>query len=181
MDLAELSALIAVQDRYLDLIENHTVFTAETICQMHCDWLGELYEWAGEYRTVEMSKDGFTWPPAFLVAGNMERFSREILSKLTPMRTPHIDEAAHAMSIIHAELLLIHPFREGNGRLARWLADLMALQAGLPLPDYRLTGRGSKAQGNRYIAAVAKGYERDYADLSAFFSEALERGGTDSL
>jgi hypothetical protein len=30
--------------------------------------------------------------------------------------------------VVHAELLLIHPFREGNGRLARWLADLMALQ-----------------------------------------------------
>jgi len=28
------------------------------------------------------------------------------------------------------ELILIHPFREGNGRIARFLSVLMALQAG---------------------------------------------------
>jgi hypothetical protein len=27
-------------------------------------------------------------------------------------------------------MLLVHPFRDGNGRLARWLAELMFFQAG---------------------------------------------------
>ena len=35
--------------------------------------------------------------------------------------------------MVHVELVLIHPFREGNGRLARLLAMLMGLQAGLPM------------------------------------------------
>jgi len=124
---------------------------------------------------VDMSKGGFTWPPAYLVADNMIRFEKEVLAKLTPLRPCDIDEAAHALAVVHAELLLVHPFREGNGRLARWLADLMALQAGFPLPDYRLTGRGSETTERRYIDAVTKGYERDYADLEAFFRETLER------
>ncbi len=34
---------------------------------------------------------------------------------------------------VHEELVLIHPFREGNGRVARLLSTLMAFQAGLPM------------------------------------------------
>lgn len=176
MDLAELNAFIDVQNRYLDIIEDSTVFTANTIREMHRDWLGGIYEWAGNYRTVEMSKGGFAWPPAYLVPDNMERFESNVLAKLTPLKPCPIEEAAHKLAVVHAELLLIHPFREGNGRLARWLADLMALQAEFPLPDYKLTGKGSKTTENRYIDAVTKGYERDYEGLETFFREALEHG-----
>ena len=80
------------------------------------------------------------------------------------------------MAEVHAELLLVHPFREGNGRLARWLADLMALQAGLPLPDYRFRGRGSGRERAVYLAAVKQGYPTRYDDLTAFFLRALSRG-----
>jgi cell filamentation protein len=34
---------------------------------------------------------------------------------------------------IHVEFVLIHPFREGNGRIARLLADVMACLAGAVL------------------------------------------------
>jgi cell filamentation protein len=71
--------------------------------------------------------------------------------------------------------LLIHPFREGNGRLARWLADLMALQAGLPAPRYMFAGRGGKARRTRYLEAVTKGYFQDYEPLAGFFLEAFGR------
>jgi len=77
---------------------------------------------------------------------------------------------------MHAELLLIHPFREGNGRLARWLANLMCLQAGLPIPDFGFNqpGRGPSLQ-RRYLAAVIQGYQRDYRALTDVFRDALER------
>lgn len=140
------------------------------------DWLGGLYEWAGEYRTVEMSKGGFTWPPAHLVPRNMAAFENEQLARNTPCRPAPLAEVAHGIAEVHAELLLIHPFREGNGRLARWLADLMALQAGFPLPVYRLSGRGSKAERTRYLKGVVRGYYHDYAPLRDYFTEALVRG-----
>jgi cell filamentation protein len=67
MDDVEEEALVEVQQKYLDVITSDTVFTAAILCQKHRDWLGKVYVWAGQYRTVEMSKGGFVWPPARLV------------------------------------------------------------------------------------------------------------------
>src|SRR5688572_29364322 len=68
MDRAEFEALVGVQEEYLHRLTAETRFSAELICEMHRDWLGGLYAWAGHYRTVEMSKGGFTWPPAYLIS-----------------------------------------------------------------------------------------------------------------
>jgi hypothetical protein len=45
-------------------------------------------------------------------------------------------EVARALAEVHAELILIHPCRDGNGRVARLLPLLMGLKAGLP-PEAR--------------------------------------------
>ena len=175
MDQAEYNALEEAQERYLDIVTDKTVFTAEFIRNMHRDWLGGIYAWAGSYRTVEMSKGGFTWPPASRVGDNMDRFEANLLKPKTPFRKSTPREAAEDLAILHAELLLIHPFREGNGRLARWLAELMCLQAGLNRPDYGFDVPGNEAVHSRYLEAVTKGYEQDYRALADFFLEALER------
>jgi cell filamentation protein len=175
MDEAEILTLIETQERYLDLIETDTKFTADSICQMHRDWLGEIYPWAGHYRTVEMSKDGFAWPPAIRVTENMTRFEETFLSVHTPFRYKTIEQATESLAALHAEFLLIHPFREGNGRIARWLIDLMCLQADLPQPDYGFTATHASKNRKRYLEAVVLGYERDYRALAAFFRDALER------
>jgi len=175
MDQAEYAALLTAQNRYLARISDHTRFTATLLCQMHRDWLGAIYPWAGHYRTVELSKGGFRWPPARLVHRNMAAFSASTLRHNTPCRPGPCVEVAGRLAETHAELLLIHPFREGNGRLARWLADLMAFQAQLPAPAYGLAGPGSFAQKIFYLNAVKKGYLRDYELLTRFFVEAFER------
>lgn len=131
MDRVEYEAFLRAQEAALEELTSRTRFTARLLCRMHGDWLGGVYEWAGQYRTVDVSKDGFTWPPAALVPQNMENFGRGLLHTNTPCLAGPVPEVAQRIAEVHAELLLIHPFREGNGRLARWLADLMALQAGL--------------------------------------------------
>jgi cell filamentation protein len=178
MDRAEIEALERAQVAYLDRIGPATPITAELICRMHRDWLGDLYEWAGWYRTVDMAKAGFSWPPAFRVEQNMQVIEKEVLLRKTPCRPGSVDRVVTDMAEVHAELLLVHPFREGNGRLARWVADIMALQAGYPLPAYGFAGRGSTAESRRYLGAVKRGYVKDYCPLADFFADAIKRGGT---
>lgn len=105
----------------------------------------------------------------------MTAFETSLLAQWTPCRPGELPDVARAIAQVHAELLLIHPFREGNGRLARWLADLMAFQAELPAPKVQFAGMGSRAERARYLAAVKAGYLMRYSDLTEFFVETLER------
>ncbi len=175
MDKAEYEALLAVQTAYLERIAPETKFTAKLICRMHKDWLGGIYEWAGQYRNVELTKGGFRWPPAYRISANMMALEKGSLAQHTPCRPGPLPKVARRMAEVHAELLLIHPFRDGNGRLARWLADLMALQAGLPTLTYGFTGRGAKARKEQYLHAVKEGYLKNYDALTRVFLEAFER------
>jgi cell filamentation protein len=174
-DQAEFEALLRVQAAYLKRVSPATRFTAEMICRMHRDWLCEIYEWAGQYRTVELEKGCFKWPPASRVPQNMEVFGKGLLARHTPCRPGPLPEVCRRIAEVHSELLLTHPFREGNGRLARLLADLMAMQAGLPAPVYGFTGRGAKKQRTRYLECVNGGYVGDYDALTDFFRAAIER------
>lgn len=178
MDQAEAVALESVQKRYFlgDTLSKDTRITADLMRQMHRDWLGGIYEWAGSYRTVDMSKQGFTFPPAYLIPENMREFERGILAALTPCRPGPIRTVCDAVARVHAELLLIHPFREGNGRLARWLASIMFAQADMTIPDYGFVGKGSSLERRAYLQAVIRGYYQDYSDLASFFERAMERG-----
>lgn len=71
----------------------------------------------------------------------------------------------------HAELVIIHPFREGNGRCARILASIMALQAGLPILDFSII---SGSQKSDYYSAVQIGLDRDYEPMEKLFTEIIE-------
>lgn len=65
-----------------------------------------------------------------------------------------------------------HPFREGNGRIARVVSALMALQAGLPLLDFSLiAGRRRK----EYFVAIQAGLDRNYERMERIFAEIIER------
>ena len=172
MDKVEYERLAATQAHYHGIIEPHTRFTNRLICKMHYHWLGSLYEWAGKYRTVNLAKMDFVWPPARFVSANMDLFEETFLKKLTPCYQGSIETVSLNISKVHAEFLLVHPFREGNGRLARLISDLMALQAGYPAPDFAFD---QKKNRERYLVPVTKGYVQDYELLTHVVKEAMDR------
>ncbi len=102
----------------------------------------------------------------------MAELERGSLRRHTPCREVNDSDVARALAEVHAELILVHPFREGNGRLARMLALLMALQVGLPPLDFSpLSGRGKRA----YIAGIHAAMGHDYMPLAAMFARVIER------
>jgi cell filamentation protein len=102
----------------------------------------------------------------------MKEFERGPLREYTPCQFDATDDQAAALGVVHAELILIHPFREGNGRCARLLAMLMGLQAGLPTLDFGGI-RGGKRKD--YIAAVHAALDRDYAPMTGVFRSVIMR------
>lgn len=84
-----------------------------------------------------------------------------------------MDEVVKALAVVHTELILIHPFRKGNGRVARLLANLMAAQAGLPFLDFTGIIKGRKRQ--EYFAAIRVALDRNYKSMEKIFSDVIER------
>lgn len=168
----ESEALFLATQQLIDSTELDHKFTAADICRIHALWLRAIYPWAGEYRQVNVAKGGFMFAAAGEIPRLMREFERGPLREFTPCRFAGLEAQAHALAVVHTELVLIHPFREGNGRCSRLLAVLMGLQAGLPALDF------SGVQGEekrRYIAAVQAGLDRDYALMTAVFARIIKR------
>ena len=172
MSLAESQALLLAQQQAVEMYSEDHRFTAADVCSLHRLWLGPIYAWAGEYRNVNIGKGGLQFAHAPLVPGLMADLQRGSLARHTPCRPMPDDELAMALAEVHAELILVHPFREGNGRIARMIAMLMGLQAGLPPLDFSpLEGRGKE----RYFAGIRAALDRDYAPLAEVFSRVIAR------
>jgi cell filamentation protein len=147
-------------------------FAASDVCQIHRNWLGRIYSWAGQYRHVNVTKDGFTFAAAAQIPKLMADLENGPLREFTPCGPAAPEDLARSLAVVHVELILIHPFREGNGRVGRLLSVLMGLQAGLP-PLYfdKLSGR----KREQYFAAVRVGLDRNYEPMMRMFISVIER------
>jgi len=172
MDQVEAEEQFRALEESIRIYDQDHRFTAADVRRIHKIWLGPIYVWAGQYRRVNLSKGDFPFAAANQISKLMVEFEEGPLREYTPCRFTLIGEIARAIAVVHAELLLIHPFREGNGRAARLLAILMALQAGLPPLDFGSI-KGGKRQ--EYFAAVQAGLDRDYKPMEKVFSAVIRR------
>ena len=158
MEEAESDALVGALDRLVEALPADHRFTAEDVRLIHRTWLGGIYGWAGEYRSVDLSKPGIEFAHAEYIPNAMGEFERGPLARYTPCTFEERAQQVEALAVTHAELVVIDPFREGNGRCAR-MGTLMAAQAGLPLLDFGpMAGdgeeryfRGSETRGRGVI------------------------------
>ena len=172
MDRMEGREQVRALEKLTSLYSKDHRFTAADICRIHKIWLGRIYSWAGRYRQVNVKKEGFPFAAALHIPKLMKEFEGGPLRTFTPCRLAATDDLAKALAVVHVELVLLHPFREGNGRVARLLAVLMGLQAGLPALFFdRLSG----PKRRQYFAAVRAGLDRNYEPMAEMFSAVIQR------
>jgi cell filamentation protein len=169
---AESLALVALLDELVMQVSVDHGFSQSDLTDWHRRWLGGIYPWAGSFRGVNMGKGGFQFASAQLIPGLMASFERDVLARQTPCNGMKEFRLVEALARTHAEFILIHPFREGNGRLARLLNSLMAFEAGLPALDYGGI-RGPKKR--EYIGAIHAAVGGDYAPMEAVFRAVIRR------
>ena len=140
------------------------------IKRWHRRWLGNVYAWAGQERSVNMSKGGFSFAAAGQIPRLLAAFEQNVLRRYTPCDGLSPEGLVEAIAVTHVELILIHPFREGNGRLSRLLADVMAVQAGHNPLDY--SSWETHKQG--YLAAIHAGVALNYGPMKFWVRTALK-------
>ena len=152
--------------------------TVSLVQQVHRELMGEIYPFAGAWRAVALHKgEGPTkWPlPPGGIAPLMELLERDVLSKSPVISDDDTAVVAFAAEIM-GEFIAIHPFREGNGRAAFILGNLILMQNDLlPLDVY---DRRSD-QGRYFEACEAVRVRKDYEPMASLIREwedaALER------
>nr|WP_255408408.1 Fic family protein [Limnohabitans sp. JirII-31] len=90
----------------------------------------------------------------------------------TPCSQLSEDELVMSIAVTHVEFILIHPFREGNGRLSRLLADVMAVQADHGPLDYSAW----ELRKTDYINAIHAGFSGNYEPMCEFVRAAMVAG-----
>ena len=172
MEDAELEGYMRAERLLLERYGPEHSFALRDIDTIHRLFLGGIYSWAGEYRVVNLAKGGFPFATAMAISSAMSRFERNFLKKHTPCKGKAIKEIAQHIAPVHVEFLLIHPYREGNGRTARLLATLAAYQAGMPGIDFGFI-RSRGKEFDSYITAIQDGIKEDYSRMEQIMERAL--------
>lgn len=162
--LSEFEGFLRTEIMLTEQLTARTKFNVKYIMQIHKLSLQHLYSFAGKLRDVNMSKGGFPFPGAKYLAQSMQTFDNDILSRL-PNKYDSKESLISDIAIVHGELLFIHPFREGNGRTSRMLANLMVRKQGY---ESLLFDKVDAGEFNTYVSAIQKSAEKDYEPMKKF-------------
>jgi cell filamentation protein len=144
-------------EKLIDEVRTDTPMSIELLRHIHLCIFGDLYEWAGRWRTVRISKPGAAWPPPDYLEQGMMEFEKKILSRYPADGLGTNDAFCHAAAQVQGEFLSIHPFREGNARTIKLMTDLLASQTGRPPLLYDASPAGKKRYIDAAKAALRKG------------------------
>ena len=108
--ISKKKALELFETGFLDKLEAGTY---KTLADIHGFLFGEIYDFAGKTRTVNLAKGNFRFAPLMYLQAALENIDH------MPQST--FDEIIEK----YVEMNIAHPFREGNGRSTRIWLDLM--------------------------------------------------------
>lgn len=137
-----------VSKRIEELLENPIKITdSSALLEIHQHLFQDVYKWAGEVRTVNISKDGKQFFEG-------ERFNMgfkyldNLIIEYKYLNKSNRYEIAEKLAAILDSVNYLHPFREGNGRSQREFLRLLALEKGFKL---NLNPPDNKSVYDRYM------------------------------
>ncbi|MDP9592102.1 adenosine monophosphate-protein transferase [Shinella sp. AETb1-6] len=130
---------------------------------LHHHLFQDVYEWAGQVRTIRIGKGGnwFCYPE--YIDGEMRRIFGELEETGHLVGLEARDFALKAAHLL-AEINAVHPFREGNGRTQLAFLSVLAENANLPFHDDVLDRQ-------RVIGAMVESFSGSEAPLAQLIYE----------
>lgn len=136
------------------LLDTFEVGTFRGLAQIHSYLFHEIYDFAGQLRTVNIAKGNFRFAPVLYLEAALENIGR------MPQGT--FDEIIEK----YVEMNVAHPFREGNGRSTRlWLDAILK-------KELRRVIDWSQVDKEDYLLAMERSPIRD-TEIKALLREAL--------
>jgi cell filamentation protein len=114
----------------------------------------DVYEWAGQYRTVEFSKDSSSFAPLKTHRHTLETWGQTILGNLAAedhLKSLKTKEFVNQLTHHYGELNFWHPMREGNGRATKELLFQLGREAGYEIQFDRVSGKAWSEAAQRQM------------------------------
>jgi len=92
-------------------------YGVERLRWIHKYLFGDIYEFAGEYRLENITKDQFRFSEFKYIEDNIENILKNV--DIEEIKKKDFDDLVIYLSFLLTELNVLHPFREGNGRTIR--------------------------------------------------------------
>lgn len=146
--------------KYLSAIPDKKIasFSYEWFLALHKDMFSDVWDWAGKIRQVELS----IGVKAYLVSIEIKK----LVDDLEFWEKNKSFDVIEIASRLHHRAVQIHPFKNGNGRWSRMLANIYLKQNKLEATKWN-ENLLSKENLHRddYIQALKKADNGDYRDL----------------
>jgi cell filamentation protein len=159
---------IAAAELFVFALDSETEISTQLLLEIHNIAFSALYDWAGSWRTTNVTVGQLTPPAPSKVLQLMYQFIDNLNFKIRNAKTQqdHLDCLTYA----HYEFIRIHPFNNGNGRTGRILMNIVALKFGYkPLELYYRDGNSRKI----YIDAMKSADNGNFMPLSTLISKEL--------
>lgn len=120
--------------KQMELLKNpiNGNFTKTQLMNIHKFIFEDIYPFAGKIRREQISKADTMFYPPNLIGRELDGLFTKIKEK-NMLRETNKEKVFDNLAYIMAELNIIHPFREGNGRSIREFIRLMAKRMGYEL------------------------------------------------
>lgn len=143
-------------------------FSYEWLLQLHFEMFGDVWDWAGKIRTVELS----IGIKAYMIRGELKK----LVDDLAFWEEHKTFDIAEISSRIHHRAVWIHPFKNGNGRWSRMLANIYLKQNGLEPTKWneKLLSKDNPHRDD-YIQALKKADSGDYSSLIEMQNKNIEK------
>ena len=96
----------------------------------------DIYDFAGEYREENITKDNFIFSDFRYIEGNIGNIFKKI--DVEYFKKLRLDDLIKIISEIMTDLNVLHPFREGNGRATREFIRELLEQLGYKIDFFEI-------------------------------------------
>ena len=155
----------------LDILDQNppTILDFDYLLSLHGALFGDIYDFAGKVRTVNIAKPDS--PVPFAYVDYIQPYADQIFSELKRRRYLvglEKPEFVAALAWLSSELNALHPFREGNGRTNRLFLDQICTNAGYAI-DFNLATR------EEILSVDTAAFAGDLAPLECLYTKIVEK------
>lgn len=159
---------IAAAELFVFGLDSDTQFSTQLLLKIHRIAFEELYDWAGKWRTTQVTVGQLATPDPSQVLQLIYQFIDNLNFKINNSTTTQ--QHLECLAFAHYEFVRIHPFNNGNGRTGRIVMNLVALKFGYqPLELYHREGDSRKI----YIDAMKSADKGNFEALTTLIRKEM--------